>query len=169
MAAQGRAIRHHDLVAETAVMGDMRIRHQQIVAADARYTLVMGGAAIHRDGFPKDVAIADFEPRRFAFVLLVLRRIAQGGKLKYLVVGADACRAVDDGVRSYPGAGPDDDVRSDHGERPDLHIRRYLRLRRYHRARGDHPAAPVGLGTLVSGATMISAEATSTPSTSADP
>src|SRR5882672_10971599 len=59
--AERGAIRHHDLVAETAVMSHVRIRHQQIVVADERHPSVVGGAAIHRDGFAKYVAVADFE------------------------------------------------------------------------------------------------------------
>src|ERR1700722_12230315 len=114
MAAERSAIRHHDLVAELAVMSDVRVRHQQIVVADAGHPLVVGGAAIHRDGFAKYVAVADFEPRR----------------------------TVDHRMRSDPGAGADDHVRTDDRERTDLHVRRYLRLRRDDRARIDHPASP---------------------------
>ena len=113
--AQRRAIRHHDLIAQLTIVRDMRIRHQQIVVADARHALVVGGAAIHGDGFAKHIAVADLEARRLAVVFLVLRRIAQRGELEYLVVGADARRAVDHRMRAYPGAGADDDIRADDG------------------------------------------------------
>src|SRR5258708_184030 len=169
MPAECGAIGHHDLVAETAVMSHVRIRHQQIVVADVRHSPIVGGAAIHRDGFAKHVAVADFEKRGLALLFLVLRRVAQGSELKNLVAGADARRSVDHRVRADPSAGADDHIRTDDRERTDLDVRRYLRLRRYHRARIDHPASPFGFEPLVSGATMISADATSTPSTSADP
>src|SRR5271165_320177 len=169
VAAQGGAIRHHDLVAESAVVRDVRIRHQQIVIADAGHALVVGGATVHRDRFAKYISVPDFEARRLTVVFLVLGRIAQRGELKYPVAGADSRRTVDHHMRTDPSARTDDHIRPDDAERPDLDIRRNLRLRRYHRARVDHPAAPLSLGPLVSGATMISADATSTPSTSAEP
>src|SRR5258707_1018011 len=125
--------------------------------------------ASHRDGFAKYVAVADFEQRGLALVFLVLRRVAQGRELKNLVAGADARRSVDHRVRADPGAGADDHIRTDDRERTDLNVRRQLRLRRYHRARIDHPASPFAFEPVVSGATMISADATSTPSTSANP
>src|SRR6202012_2828765 len=121
----------------------------------------------------KDVAVADLESRRLALVLLVLRRIADRGELIDLVAGADARRAVDHRMRSDPAARADRYARTDDAEGADLHVGGNVRLRRDHRARVDHPTAPVpgGLcafaGALVSGATMISAEATSAPSTSA--
>ena len=60
------------------------------------------------------------------------------------------------------------DLRTDDGERSDLNIRGELGRRVDHRPRVNHPqppAAPPGFCT--SGATIISAEATSSPSTSA--
>src|SRR5258707_12094786 len=174
MAAERGAIRHHDLVAEIAVVSDVRIRHQQIVVADAGHPLVVGGAAIHRDGFAKYVAVADFEARRLALVFLVLRRVAQGSELKYLIVSADPRRTVDHRVRSDPGAGADDHVRTDDREWTDLHVRRDLSLRRDDPARIDHPASPLvfspwAFEPFVSGAPMISAAAPSTPSPPAEP
>ena len=64
-------------------------------------------AAIHGGELAKHVAIADLEPRGLALVLEVLRRVADGGELEDLVVGADGGRALDDRVRSDPGAGAD--------------------------------------------------------------
>src|SRR5450432_2174701 len=119
-------------------MSHMRIRHQQIVIADVRHAPVVAGAAIHRDAFAEYVAVADFQARRFTVVFLILRRVAQRGKLEYLVAGPDSRRTVDDHVRSDPAAGADADVRPDDAERPDRNVRGNLRLRRYHRARVDH-------------------------------
>ena len=149
--AERRAIRHHNLIAQLTIVRDMRIRHQQIVVADARHALIVRRAAIHCDGFTKHIAVADLEAGRLAVVFLVLRRIPQRGKLEYLVVGADARRAVDHGVRANPGSGANHDIGADHGEWPDFNVGRDVCLRRYHRPRIDHPAAPfsrrrLGLG-----------------------
>jgi hypothetical protein len=95
-----------------------------------RVTPRRDGAAIHRDGFAEHVAVADLEARRLALVFLVLRRIAEGGELKILLpapmrVGPlmTAC-----GPIQVPGA--DARRRADDAERPDLDVRRDLRLRR---------------------------------------
>src|ERR1700722_17026658 len=147
----------------------MRIGHEQIVVAYARHALVVNGAPVHGDGLAKYIAVADFETRRLTLVFLVLRRISQGGELEDLVAGTDAGRAVDHHMGTDPGAGADDDVGADDGKWSYLDVRRDLRLRRYHRARIDHPGSPFALGPLVSGDTMISADATSAPATSATP
>ena len=76
MTTQGCAIGHDDFVAQLTIVGDMRVRHEQVVIADLRHALIVGRAAIHRDEFAKHVAVADFEARWLALVLLVLRRIA---------------------------------------------------------------------------------------------
>ena len=160
-----------------AVVRHVRIGHQQIVAADPGHAVSGHGAAVHGDRFAEYVAIADFQAGGLAFVLLVLRRIADRGELINLVVGADAGRTIDDRVRPHPSAGANHHAGADDTERSDFGIRSNLRLRRDHRARIDHPSSPdapatlaselLAPGTLVSGATMISADATTAPSTSA--
>src|SRR3981189_1246047 len=126
----------------------------------------MHGAAVHRDALANDIAVADLEPSRLPLVLFVLGRVAQRGKLENLVARADSRGSVDHCVRSDPGARSDGDIRSDDAEGSDLHACGNFRLRRYHRPRVDHPASPAAgacttRGPLVSGATMISADATS--------
>src|ERR1700730_367655 len=104
-----------------------------------RHPAVVGGAAIYRDGFAKYVAVADFQKRRLALVLLVLRRVAQGSELKDLVVGADARRTVDYRMRTDPGAGADDHVGADDRERADLDTGGYLPLRLDNRSAAHAP------------------------------
>src|ERR1700678_871648 len=157
-----------------AVMRHVRIGHEQVVVAYVGDTLVVSGAAIHRHGFAKYIAVADFQTGGLPVVLLVLRCIPDGGELIDLVVGADPRRAVDDHMGSDPGPGADDDIRADDAEGSDPHIGRNVGLRRNNRARIDHlPApwtsAPFGSRPLLPGAPIISADATSTPSTSATP
>src|SRR5580692_2225859 len=64
VAAQGGAIRKHDLIAEPAVVRHVRIGHQQVVVADDGDAVAGYGAAIHGYRLAKDVAVADLEPRR---------------------------------------------------------------------------------------------------------
>ena len=164
--AQGGHIGQDDLIADAAIVRHVRIGHQEIVVADARHAVAVHGAAVHRDAFTNDIAVADLEPGWLPLVLFVLGRVAQRGELEDLVVRTDSSGSVDDDVRSDPGARSDGDIRSDDAEGADLHVRGNFRLRRYHRPRVDHPASPAAgagatFGPLVSGATMMSADATS--------
>src|SRR6185503_19489084 len=90
------------------------------------------------------------------------------------IVRAHAHRAIEHHVRPDHAARTDDHIRADDRERPDSHIRGKLRLRRYDGTRIDHDAAPAVTAAAAllapdpaSGATIISAWQTSTPSTSA--
>ena len=166
VAAEGRHVRQDDLVADAAIVRHMRIGHQKIVVADAGHAFALHRAAVHGHEFPDHVPVADLEPGRFALVLLVLRSVADRCELVDLVLCADAGRAVDDHMGSHPGARADAHARPNDAERSDLGARRDFRLRRYHRARIDHPSSPAtaaafASGGVVSGATKISADATS--------
>ena len=96
---------------------------------------------------------------RLAGVLAVLRRVADRRELEHLVVAAERGRAIDDGVRADPGSGTDPHARADDGEGSDRDVVGNLGIRRDDRARIDQG--------LTSGATIIVAEQTSPPSTSA--
>ena len=107
VAAERRVVREHAVRADDAVVPDVRAGHEQIVAADARDQLILGGAAIDRAVLAEGVAVADLQPRRLAVVFQVLRRGADRGELEDLVVAADRGRAVDHDVRPDPGARAD--------------------------------------------------------------
>ena len=74
------------LIAERAVVRDVRVGHEQIVIADARHALIADGAAVDGAELADHVAIADLQARRLAGVFLVLRRLADRGELEDLVV-----------------------------------------------------------------------------------
>ena len=86
VAAERRVVGEDALVADDAVVRDVRVGHEEVVVADARDALVLLGAAIERHEFADHVAVADLEPGRLAAVLLVLRRVADGGELEDAVV-----------------------------------------------------------------------------------
>ncbi len=155
--AERGTVREHGVVANDAIVRHVRIRHEQVVVADAGHALIVRRAAIDGAVLAKDVPVADLEPRRLPLVLLVLGRIADRGELKEVVVRADASGTVDDDVRSHDRTRADLDIGPDDGERPHADIRRELRLRRYKGVRVDH--------LPVSGATIICAWATSTSPT----
>ncbi len=159
MTAKSGAIGKHDIVADVAIVSDVRVRHEQVVAAYASDAVVMGGSAIDRAVLAKHIAVTDFQPRRLALVLLVLGRIADRGELEDPVVGADRGGAVDDDMGPDHGARPDLDIGTDDGERSNLDVRSQPRLGRHDGVGVDH--------LPVSGATIISAWATSLSPTKA--
>ena len=92
VAAERRDVRHHAVITDHAVVRHVRVRHEQVVAADARHALVVRRAAVDGRELAEHVAVADLEPRRLALVLLVLRRIADRAELEDAVADADARR-----------------------------------------------------------------------------
>src|SRR5215469_1364085 len=157
--AEGSAVGEHGVIADLAVMRHVRVGHEEIVAADAGHPLVMGGAAIGSGELAEHVAVADLEPRRLAPVFLVLWRLPEGSELQDVIVGAERGGTVDHDVRPDDAARSDADPGTDDGEGTYADIARELRLGGDDRARIDHGAAP--------GASIMSACATSCPSTSA--
>jgi len=61
VAGQSCAIGHDDVVAQHAVMRDMRVRHEEVVAADARDALIVRGAAVYGAELAEYVLIADLK------------------------------------------------------------------------------------------------------------
>jgi hypothetical protein len=92
VATQRRVVCEHALAADAAIVRDVRVRHEKVVAADYGHALVLGRAAIQRHALANDVAVADFKSRGLAPVLLVLRRGSHRRELENAVVSADARR-----------------------------------------------------------------------------
>ena len=79
------------LIADHAVVRDVRVGHEQVVVADARDALVVRRAAIDGAALAEHVAVADLEPRRLAARIscpAAHRRCEANWKM--LVVRADA-------------------------------------------------------------------------------
>src|SRR5205823_8512392 len=146
-------------VAHRAVVRDVRVRHEQVIAADERHALVVGRAAVHGAAFAKHIAVADRKEGRLTLVFLVLWRIADRCELEEAVVGADGGRPVDHHMRSDHRTRADAHPGTYDAERPDADVGRELGLGRDDRARIDHLEA--------SGASIISACATSCSPTEA--
>ena len=104
-----------------AVVGDVAVGHEEVVAADPRHPRV-GGAAVDGDVLAEDVAVADLHAGRLVVVLEVLRPFAEDGAAEDLVVAAHGQRADQVGVRPEHAARPDADPALDDDEGPDLHV-----------------------------------------------
>src|SRR6185437_4533079 len=159
MAGQGGAVGEDGLVADLTIVRNVRIRHEQIVTANPGDTFVLRSAAIDGAALAKHIAITNLQTRGLALVLLVLRGIPDGGELEYVIVRANDGRPVDHRMRSDHRPGPDLDIRADDREGTNSDVGSELGLRRYDRFRIDH--------LPVSGATIISACATSVSPTRA--
>ena len=153
------AVRQDALAADDAVVGDVRVRHEQAVVADRGHATPADRAAVDGAEFAEHVAVADLEPGRLAGVLAVLRGVADRGELEHARVAAERGRSLDHRVGSDRAARADAHAGTDDRERPDFDARVDFGARVDDRARIDQ--------ALTSGATIIVAEVATAPSTSA--
>src|SRR6202040_2841248 len=94
-------------------------------------------AAVDRDEFADDVAVADTHFGDLTAILLVLRRRSDDGERMELTMLADRRMAVDDDVREQPRALAELDVLADEAERPDFHAARQFGAGMHDRGRVD--------------------------------
>src|SRR3989344_5141692 len=122
MPRQAGAVGENRMIADTAVVRDMTIRHDEIVMADPRHTAAGNGAATERAILPDDVTVADLQPGRLALVTQMLGGVPQRRELIDSVVFSDARRSVDHDMRADPGVIADLHARADNAERPEMNV-----------------------------------------------
>jgi len=93
-------IYEHGVVADLAVVSDVRVGHDEGVVSDAGDAAALFRASTDGDGFADDVVVADLEADVLSFEGDVLRFEAKGGKGEDAVVLADLSGPVDDDVRN---------------------------------------------------------------------
>ncbi|MEY5013418.1 MAG: hypothetical protein RLY69_1133, partial [Verrucomicrobiota bacterium] len=128
-----------DVIAELAVVGDMRVAEQQIVGANARRRVIVG-AAMHGAVFAELVEVADFEHGRFALVLEVLGFSADGGVGIKFVAAAKLRGAFEHDMRMQHAVVAKFDMVADDAVRPDADIRAKLGERRNNGGGMNHGA-----------------------------
>src|SRR5690606_10128825 len=84
MAGKGGAVRHHDTVADRAVVADMGMGHEEVVVTDPGDTATARGAGAEGDILADPVAGANHEFGPFTPVFQILRRGAERGEGKHL-------------------------------------------------------------------------------------
>ena len=99
MTGQCRGIGHDDVVAEKAVVRNVRADHQEIVISDAGMSATAFSSAVNIDVFAKCVVGTDRQKGFFAAVLEILRLDTDHAEGKEAVVAADRRRALNDDVR----------------------------------------------------------------------
>ena len=102
-----------------AIVADVRVGHDEIVAADARGAAAFHGAAIHGGEFAEFVVIADFERDALAVVCEILRIAADYAERIEVIVASEARGAFDHGVRFDDAAFAEFDFVADDGESVD--------------------------------------------------
>ena len=110
-----------DVVAELAVMRDVRVAEQQIVRADARRQILMG-AAMDRGVLAEDVVIADFEPGRLAEVFEILGFPTDGCEGEKLVAAPEFRVSFEHDMRMQDTLVAQLHIRADHAEGADADV-----------------------------------------------
>src|SRR3954468_19446691 len=89
---------HDDMVAHKAIVRDVRVSHEQAVAAELSQPPATGRAAVDGDAFADLVMVADLEARLLTLELQVLRLHAQRHEWENPIIAADLCGAIYDNV-----------------------------------------------------------------------
>lgn len=125
-AERGR-IRHDDVVSDLAIVRDVGVRHDEIMAAHTRKSTAFHRAPIDGDKFADSVVISYLETRGFAGVSQILRSQADRAEWKEAVVGADFGWAFSGYMRQQMASIPKLDMRSDHAIGADFATRSHPR------------------------------------------
>jgi len=108
-------------------MGNMDIRHEQIVIADSGGTSSPDRASVDSGKFANCITVANLKRRALACIFQILRIFTDRCKLKNLVVPTKCCRSFDDDMRSNPATGTNRNIRPDNTVGTDLDIIRNVR------------------------------------------
>ena len=122
-------IRDHHVIADLAIVSDVRAYHQKIFVAnfcDAAF----GAATVNRAKLADNIFVADLDPGlSFRRKGKVLRRRADHRSVTDQVIDSDRNIAFDDDVRLNCRSFTDDYLAADHGVRSDLDISSEFRRR----------------------------------------
>ena len=78
------------MVADDAIVRDVRVGEEQVAVADRGVAAILRGAGVDRDELAEDVVVADRRRRRLAAVLAVLRNLADRRELEDAVARAES-------------------------------------------------------------------------------
>src|ERR1700751_3611788 len=120
MPRESRAIDQHGVVSDNRIVPNMRIRHDQGVAAHLGHASAFYRASIDRHALANFVVVANFQPCGLALVSDVLRRHANRAKRKEDVSYTDFRRSFDSYVRNKTAVLSEFYVWSDHAIRTNL-------------------------------------------------
>ncbi len=129
MAAHQHGVGRDDVIADSAIVGDVRAGHEESVAADDRDTFFLFTGAIDGHRFAKDVLVSNVDSRVTSLVTQILRGRADHDSRIEVIVFADR-RMTDDGdIVIEASSAADLDVRPHDTERADVNVLGDLRAR----------------------------------------
>ena len=134
VAAKRGPVAEDRVVADRAVVGDMGVRHEEIMIADPGHASAARRTPMNGHELAKDVVRPDDQPAPLTAKFQILRDEANGGARKDHGLVADLGPPVHDGGGADPAAPPDPDVLTHDRVRPD-----------------DGPGAELGTGRHESG------------------
>src|SRR5580704_17713969 len=121
--AESRGVGKNHVIADRAIVGDVRVRHHQNVTTHASQSAALYSAAIDGNELTNLVAVADFQASGFAGVGQILRRHSDRAKWKKGIMGANFRWPFDGHVRNQAtrfsefNIGPDHTVRTNFATR----------------------------------------------------
>ena len=104
MACQRGVVCKNNVTPNFAVMGNVAIRHNQVMVTDTRYTATPHGSTVKGGRFSNDVVIANNKLSGFVFVAQILGRLAKAYKRVDLAVFANGAGARNNRMRGNPAA-----------------------------------------------------------------
>lgn len=114
MTAEGRGVCHDYIIPDLAIMRDVGISHDQVMAANTSYAAAFYRSAVDGDKFANGVVISDLETCGFAGVSYVLWRETDRTKWKKAVIGTNFARPLEGDMRLKMAPFAEFDVRPDY-------------------------------------------------------
>src|SRR5262245_44901390 len=126
MTTEHRAIGECHVVADMAIVPDMRAHHEKAAGADLGDPAAILGSDVHRDAFANIAVGTDDEPRRTAAIFHRLRRRSEGCERRDRRARADRGMAGEIDMGEQAAAFADHHVRADDAIGADVHVGRDL-------------------------------------------
>src|SRR6201987_279375 len=120
MPTQSGGIRQENVIADAAVVRDMRVGHHQHVASDFGQPAALYRSPVDRNELPNLVVIADLQTSRLSCVTQILWGKADGRERKESVHGTDCRRPLYCYMREKLATFADLDIRTNNAIRTDL-------------------------------------------------
>lgn len=121
MSGEGAVVGENHVIANLAVVGNVRVSEKEIVRTDPGGGF-RGGAPVDGGVFPENIAVPNDKGGRFPGIFQVLRFEADGGEGKKLVFLPNFGGSVKDDMRVKDTAITESDTAFDHTVRPDLAV-----------------------------------------------
>src|SRR3954466_19587 len=85
VATQCGSVGHDYMISDCAIVSNVRVSHDEVVAADAGESSALYGATIDGDEFANKVVVADFKARGLAVIADILWRESDGRKREEMI------------------------------------------------------------------------------------